>query len=575
MTLQATFAATLVDEWVRAGVTDAVVSPGSRSTPLALALAARLRLHVVVDERSAGFFALGIGLGGNRPAVVLTTSGTAAVELHPAVVEAHQSRVPMLVCTADRPADLHHISAPQTVVQGRLFGDSVRWFAEPGVAEGFPVTSWRSLAARAFAETVAAPAGAGPVHLNLAFRDPLVAEPAEPPPGRPGGGPWHAAVRMAGGAPEGLAGRLSGRRGVIVAGRRGAGRAVHGLAEALRWPVLADPLSGARAGPGGGRGATDGGVVAAFDGLLRCPGFVAAHPVEVVLRVGDPPASKVLSRWLGGLDATEQVVVDPDGHWPDPERRADLVVHADPLRFCQELAGAVGPAPDGWLESWRRAEGAAQGAIDRVLGAHPEVTEPGVARALTGQLGEGVTLFVSSSMPIRDVEWFGAPGSAAPVVANRGANGIDGIVSSALGVAAGSRRPVVALLGDLAFLHDAGGLLGAARRGVDCTFVVVDNHGGGIFSFLPQASSLPAGRFETLFGTPQEVDLAALAAVHGLPVAGVEKTCEVGPAVQRAIGRRGIAMVHVRTDREANVALHEELQRELAAAVGGLHPPGR
>ncbi|MBW3650827.1 MAG: 2-succinyl-5-enolpyruvyl-6-hydroxy-3-cyclohexene-1-carboxylate synthase, partial [Actinobacteria bacterium] len=249
MTLQATFVATLVDEWARAGVTEAVVAPGSRSSPLALALASRLRLHVLLDERSAGFYALGIGQVSKRPAVVLTTSGTAAVELHPAVVEAHQSRVPMLVCTADRPADLHHIAAPQTVVQGRLFGESVRWFAEPGVAEGFPVGSWRSLASRAFAEAVAGGAGAGPVHLNLAFRDPLVAEPGDLPPGRAQGQPWHQAVREPAGAPEGLAQRLTGRRGVIVAGRRGAGPAVHALALALRWPVLADPLSGARAAP--------------------------------------------------------------------------------------------------------------------------------------------------------------------------------------------------------------------------------------------------------------------------------------------------------------------------------------
>ncbi|MBW3614866.1 MAG: 2-succinyl-5-enolpyruvyl-6-hydroxy-3-cyclohexene-1-carboxylic-acid synthase [Actinobacteria bacterium] len=565
MTLQATFVATLVDEWARAGVTEAVVAPGSRSSPLALALASRLRLHVLLDERSAGFYALGIGQASKRPAVVLTTSGTAAVELHPAVVEAHQSRVPMLVCTADRPADLHHISAPQTVVQGRLFGESVRWFAEPGVAEGFPVGSWRSLASRAYAETVAGRAGAGPVHLNLAFREPLVAEPDDLPPGRPHGLAWHQAVRERAGAPAGLAQRLSGRRGVIVAGRRGAGSAVHPLAQALGWPVLADPLSGARAGPG---------AVAAFDGLLRCASFTPAQQVETVLRLGDPPASKVLSRWLAGLEETDQVVVDADDQWPDPERTADLVVHADPRRCCEELAVAASPVAGEWLESWMGAEGAAQQAVDRVLAARPEATEPGVARALTGGLSDDVTLFVSSSMPIRDAEWFGAPGSATRVFANRGANGIDGIVSTALGVATGGDGPVVALLGDLAFLHDAGGLLGAAGRGLACTFVVLDNHGGGIFSFLPQAAALPPARFEALFGTPQEVDLAALAAVHGLGVTTVKSAEEVLPAVHEALRHGDVRLVHVQSDRQANVVLHEELQREIVAAVGRLSARG-
>jgi len=568
VTLQATFAATLVEEWARSGVTHAVVAPGSRSSPLALALADRLRLHVLLDERSAGFYALGLGLATGAPAVVLTTSGTAAVELHPAVVEAHQSGVAMIVCTADRPSDLHNVSAPQTVVQSRLFGDSVRWWAEPGVAEGFPRGSWRSLASRAFAESVAGPGGPGPVHLNLAFRDPLVAEPDDLPPGRDDGRPWHQALRTGGGAPPGLAERLRGRRGVVVAGRGGAGAAIGSLAEALAWPVLADPLSGARCLPG---------AVAAFDGLLRCPDFAAAHEVETVLRMGHPPASKVLSSWLAGLGRAEQVVVDPHGRWPDPERRADLVVHADPERCAADLAAVVSPAPEGWLARWAGAEAAAQEAIDSALAAHPEATEPGVARVLTARLPDAATLFVSSSMPIRDIEWFGAPGSSVRVLANRGANGIDGIVSTALGLAAGAAavdpatgaaRPVVALLGDLAFLHDAGGLLAARRRGLDCTLVVLDNHGGGIFSFLPQAASLGPGRFEALFATPQEVDLAALAEVHGLAVTTVDKAEEVWPAVREAVAAGGVRLVHVRTDRQANVALHEELHTEMATALG-------
>ncbi|HVF32767.1 MAG TPA: 2-succinyl-5-enolpyruvyl-6-hydroxy-3-cyclohexene-1-carboxylic-acid synthase, partial [Acidimicrobiales bacterium] len=418
MTLQAAWCATLVDEWVRGGVTDAVVSPGSRSTPLALALAANewLRVHVVLDERSAGFFAVGLAQAGGRPAVVLTTSGTAAAELHPAVVEAHQARVPMVVCTADRPPDLHHVSAPQTIVQAGLYGPAVRWSFEPGVVEGVPASSWRSIGSRAVAEAMGNVAGPGPVHLNLAFREPLVADldPAQVPPGRPDLRPWHRAERGPGVPSRELAAELHGRRGVIVAGKRCGRTAIHHLAAALGWPVLADARSQARGGPTS---------VAAFDALLRVPSFLdgPAGAVETVLRLGEPPASKVLSQWLGSRADAEQLVVDPYGRWPDPERRADRIVHADPTAFCNELMDAVHPAPDGWAAPWVAAEAAAQAAIDGVLAAHEEATEPGVARALTSALSADETLFVSSSMPIRDVEWYGHPSSAHRVHANRGA----------------------------------------------------------------------------------------------------------------------------------------------------------
>ena len=564
MTLQATWCATLVDELVRGGVTDAVVSPGSRSTPLALALAANewLRLHVVLDERSAGFFALGIAQASGRPCVVLTTSGTAAAELHPAVVEAHQARVPLIVCTADRPADLHGISAPQTIVQRGVFGEAVRWAAEPGVVEGIPVSAWRSVASRAVAEAVANVAGPGPVHLNLAFRDPLVEEAGELPPGRADFRPWHRADRTPGTPSRELAAELHGRRGVIVAGRRCGRTTLPFLAEALGWPVLADARSQLR-GVGGSS-------IAAFDELLRVPSFVEAQPVECVLRLGEPPASKLLSQWLASLDGAEQIVVDPYGRWPDPERRADRMVHADPTAFCAELMDAVHPAPEGWLDGWTAAEARAQSAIDAVLAAHDEATEPGVARALTTPTAlsaDDVSLFVSSSMPIRDVEWYGHPSSTHRVYANRGANGIDGIVSSALGVAAGSRGPVVALLGDLAFLYDAGGLLGAGGRGVSCTFVVLDNGGGGIFSFLPQAAALPVERFEQLFGTPQSADLLGLAAAYGVDGVVVDRAADVVPAVTAALDAGGVRLVVVRTDRTANVAVHDELHAAVASAL--------
>ncbi len=558
MTVQATFAATLVDEWLRAGVQDAVVAPGSRSTPLALALAeSSVRVHVHLDERSAAFYALGLGLASGRPAIVLTTSGTAGAHLHPAVLEAHLARVPMVVCTADRPPELHHVGAPQTLEQGSLFGGALRWAFEPGVADDAASATWRSIASRAVAEATTNPAGPGPVHLNLAFRDPLVATPDALPPGRADGRPWHR-VRswVSSTAPVQGAELLSGRRGVVVAGRGAGGESLAGLADALGWPVLAAPRSGLR----GGRHA-----MSAFDSVLRT-GFATMdeHRPEVVLRVGELPASKVLAGWLGGLDV-EQVVLDPYGRWSDPERTANYILQVDARPFCDVAAAAVSPAPEGWAQPWLEAERLAQAAIDSVIGSRPEVSEPGVARTLTRDLPHDTVLFSASSMPIRDIEWYGHPSSRLQVEANRGANGIDGTVSTALGLAAaGQRRPVVALLGDLAFLHDSGGLLGARSRPGSCTFVVLDNDGGGIFSFLPQASEVPAERFEQLFGTPHGLDLGALAAVHGIPVTRVDRMDDLLPAVLQP---GGVQMVHVRTDRAANVALHDSIHSAVAAAL--------
>jgi 2-succinyl-5-enolpyruvyl-6-hydroxy-3-cyclohexene-1-carboxylate synthase len=560
--VQASFAATLVDEWARAGVTDAVVAPGSRSTPLLLALAAdgRLRVHVVLDERSAGFFALGIGLATGRPAVVVTTSGTAAAELHPAVVEAHQAGVPLLAVTADRPPELHGVGAPQTIDQDGLFGSALRWSAAPGVADGEAAGTWRSLASRAVAESVRAPAGPGPVHLNLAFREPLLGTPTVVPAGRAAGGPWHSVLRRPVLPPDDVVARLRGlvgRRGLIVAGAGTAGP-VGQLAESLGWPVFADPPSGARV-PGRR-------TVAAADTLLRLPTVAAWRP-EVVLRLGQPWASRVVSTWLASLDTAEQVLIDPHGRWSDPERRATTVVQADIAPLCQAVVTGEAVESD-WATQWTGAEAAAQGAIDLVLGRHDALTEPAVARIVAAEVADGATLFVSSSMPVRDVEWYSRPRPGLAVRANRGANGIDGIVSTALGLAAAG--PVVALVGDLAFLYDAGALLWARQRDVSCTLVVVDNNGGGIFSFLPQASGVAKDRFERLWGTPHGMDLASVARAYGLPVTAVARPCDLPPALAAASEGGGVRVIHVRTDREANVAVHREIEEAVRQAVVSL-----
>ncbi len=533
----ATFCATLVDEWVRLGVRHAVVAPGSRSTPMALALASRpeLVLHVVHDERVAGFVALGLGLDGT-PAVVLCTSGTAAANLHPAVVEAGLSEVPMLVVTADRPPELRDVGAPQTVDQTHLYGRSVRWFHDPGVPDPAARGSWRSLAARAMA---AAPAG--PVHLNLPFREPLL--------GTPGALPAPSSRRVAAEAPVGAEPTdltdLPGGRVVVVAGAGAPRRDVELLDELVvsrGWPVLADPLSGLRSGPN---------RVSAFDPVLRSAAMAQRLRPDLVVRLGRPPASRVLSTWLAATGApVVQVggpgVIDPGHDVVACARLADLVT----------LPATRSP---GWVGSWTAADTVAERTIEEVLAAAP-LSEPSVARLVAGHRPVGARLVVASSMPVRDLEWFGGPTAVAH--ANRGANGIDGVVSTALGIALGGST-VVALVGDVAALHDANALLALARRGADLRVVVVDNDGGGIFSFLPQAEALPPERFEQLFGTPHGTDVVALAAAHGLPA----RTVDTPAAFVAALAEPGPHLVRVATDRAANRALHAELERRVVAAV--------
>ena len=570
MTRDATtaFARALVDEWARAGISEACLAPGSRSAPLALALASddRMRVHVHLDERSAAFFALGAAKASGRPAVVLCTSGTAAANFHPAVLEASHSRTPLVVCTADRPPDLRDTGAGQTVDQLDLYGRAVRWFCEVGVPEDHPgaATAWRSVAARAAAEALGPPAG--PVHLNLAFREPLLptGEPLVDAPGRPDGRPWTSVAQPARGPDNATVARLAELararpRGVVVAGW-GSGAspaAVERFAAAARWPVLADPISGLREGPH---------AISTYEALLRSPGFAAGHRPDLVIRLGAAPTSKPLTAWLD--PGVPQLLVDPDGAWLDPGRAAAerVAVEADPLLTA--VAAALTPDADpgeAWLGSWQAADRSARAALDELLDGWETLFEGRVARDVVDALPAGATLAVASSMPVRDVEAFVRPRSGLRYLANRGVNGIDGFVSTVLGAATAAPGPTVGLLGDLCFLHDANGLHGATRRGVDVTFVVLDNDGGGIFSFLPQAE-LPE-HFELLFGTPHGVDLATLAGMHGVPVDRVEKAGDVVPAVDAAIAAGGVRCVVVPTERADNVARHREAWAAVAAAL--------
>lgn len=536
MTANATACATLVDEWIRCGVRHAVVAPGSRSTPMALALAARaeLALHVVHDERVAAFIALGLGLDG-VPAVLLCTSGTAAVNFHPAVVEAGLSNVPMIVATADRPPELRGIGSPQTIDQIELYGRSVRWFHDAPVPDTADPTTWRPLAQRVFAT-----AAVGPVHLNLPFREPLIGEPDRLP--EPIGPPLSVPRGIASSGPLGV--EFAVGRGVIVAGGlHGLDRShVDQLSRRLRWPVLADPMSGLRDLHQ---------AVTTFDSLLRHDQFAQSQMPELVVRLGRAPASKVLSQWIIASGAPVVQIGGPGVI--DPDRNVSA--------FCSiaDLGTLSGSADESWLDGWLAANGHAENAIAVAVADQP-LSEPGVARLVANSLPSEAELVVASSMPVRDLEWFG--GRSARAHSNRGANGIDGTLATALGRAL-SGRPTVVLLGDLAFVHDSNALWALKERAADLRIIVIDNGGGGIFSFLPPATTLTPEHFELLFGTPHHTDIVALAQSHGVHATTVSSV----EALISAVTSSGPSVTRVVTDRADNVTTHATLNRAVHVAL--------
>jgi len=574
------FALTLVDELVRCGLREAVLAPGSRSAPLAIALAEHpaVRLHVHLDERGAAFFALGAAKQTGRPVAVLCTSGTAAANFHPAVVEAFHSRAPLLVLTADRPPELRDTGANQTIEQRGLYGSALRWFCEVGVPASAVADLtqagrwWRSVAARAWTEALGPPAG--PVQLNLPLDEPLVPRElgGDPEPGRPGGAPWTA---TSGGwrAPtteevEAL-GALVRRapRGLLVAGW-GAGvrpEAADAFAAASGWPILADPLSGLRRGPF---------AVAAYDALLRVPAFAVAHRPELAVRVGAGPTSKALTSWLGPDEGVPQVLLDPDNAWADPLRAASTRLSADPAILLEAAAETItagagaGNGEGAWRAAWMEADARATKAISELLDGWDDPFEGRIARDLAAHLPDGATLVAGSSMPVRDLDTFGLPRDGLSYVANRGASGIDGFVATALGVAAVAPGPVAALCGDLTFLHDATSVLTACSRRPGVTFVVVDNDGGGIFSFLPQAT-LPPDLFEPLFGTPHGLDLAAVARAAGLPTHRIERAADLPRALGEALaqGDGTSTVLIVPSDRATNLTRHRAATAAVAEAL--------
>ncbi|MBB4915167.1 2-succinyl-5-enolpyruvyl-6-hydroxy-3-cyclohexene-1-carboxylic-acid synthase [Streptosporangium saharense] len=542
-------ATVLVDELVRCGLTEVVLAPGSRSAPLALAAHAdsRVRLHVRIDERSAAFLALGLARRTGRPVALMCTSGTAAANFHPAVVEAHESGIPLLLLTADRPPELRDTGASQTIDQIKMYGTAVRWFSEVGVPEDRPgqVAYWRSLVCRAYQRSLG-PADPGPVHLNLAFREPLVpdgdASWCEPLDGD-ANGPW---VRTRVAPPASALHLPPTRRGVLVVGDGAANMRRYVAAAGMAgWPVLSEPTGGARYGDH---------AVSTYHFLLGAPEFADRHRPDVVVTLGRPGLSRPLLNWL--RYAEEHIVVAPDlTRWPDPTRSATQVAQA------VEIPVAAGD--DEWLRSWRRADAAARVAIDEVLDAGG-LSEPRLARDLAEQLPNGALLFSGSSMPIRDLDQAMRPRRGLRILSNRGAAGIDGVVSSAMGAALAHNGPSYALMGDLTFLHDQNGLiLGPREPRPDLCLVVVNNDGGGIFSLLPQAALRDP--FERVFGTSHGVDLAHVAASTGTPYTFV------GEAEQlpKALRGEGVRIVEVHTDREPNAVLHAVMRDAAHTAIRG------
>src|SRR4051794_3244873 len=553
-----------VDELARCGMTHAVTSPGSRNAPLVLSLAgdSRLRAVSVLDERSAGFFALGMAKASGVPVAVTCTSGSAAANLMPAVVEAHEASVPLIVLTADRPPELRDTGAGQAIDQIKLYGSFAKWFVEVGNHEPTreAAVHHRALACRAF--HTAAGGRPGVVHLNFPLREPLAPVPEELDAavweGRPDGGPWiqvhEPAAEASALLADGMAARIpQGARGAIVvgAGADDVAEPVTRLAMACGWPILADATSGVRCGPHDRSH-----VIAHYDVLLRSEAWASRHRPGLVMRIGDTPTSKPLRAWLA--DAP-QLLVDPHAVWHEPTRAAETIVQAAPAALCDALArrleeAGVRPVQD-WLGHWREADDLVPPALD----ATPDPFEPKALAAVADAAPDGATIWVASSMPIRDVETF-LPRSEKRlrVLANRGANGIDGTVASAAGAAIAARERVFLLTGELALQHDVGGLLAAARLGAELTIVCINNGGGGIFDFLTVAAAADTELYERHIATPSDMDLERLAALAGMPHTPAATADEVRAAAKLP------GLVEVRTDRAENVKMHRALFARVA-----------
>ena len=572
------WARTFVDELVDSGLASVCLSPGSRSTPLTLAFAEHDDVTVFshLDERASAFFALGRGRRTGEPTAIVCTSGTAAANFHPAVLEASEGRVPLLVLTADRPPELYDSGANQTTDQRDLYGDAVRWhrtLPEPE-PEARKLRSLRVTAARAVAETTGTPPG--PVHLNVPFRKPLEPTPVDgdvpeafdaqaPLAARGRVGPFVETTagqqRLGETDVDALAAAIDrADRGLVVCGpstQPGLTRdALARFVETTAFPVLADPLSGHRFGPHVEHLPICGGYDSYLDGAGDWP------DPDIVVRFGASPTSKVLRKYLASVDA-RQLVVDPAGGWPEAEFTATDLVRAAPTPLAEALADAVtAPGDDAYCEQFETAERQYWSHIEEVCNA--DIFEGRVLHAIAERSPAPSTVFVSNSMPVRDLDRFGKPREAAlSVLGNRGVSGIDGIVSSALGAGSATSDPLVLVVGDLAYYHDMNGLLALGRCDVDATIVLVDNDGGGIFHKLPIEEFDPP--FTEQFQTPHGLDFSPTEALYDLEFSEVSVEA-FADAFERAVGSDGTQVLSVQFDSERSHRTRERIHEEILAS---------
>jgi 2-succinyl-5-enolpyruvyl-6-hydroxy-3-cyclohexene-1-carboxylate synthase len=551
-------AVVLADEFARCGVTDVVVAPGARSGPLAQALyrqaaASGQLLHTRFDERAAGFLALGLAKRSGRPVVVICTSGTASANLHPAVLEASHSHLPLIVLTADRPPEMRGTGASQATDQIKLFGSAVRLFTELGASsldDCSPTANsyWRSVVCRAVAISAT-----GPVHLNVPFREPLEFDTAEGIDarfaGRPDGRPWIEIAPTALATPTRNAVTVpAAARGVVVVGDDAENpAAAAAFAEAVGWPLLAEPQSNARRGRN---------AIVSYRYLIGHPATRRMLSPEAVICVGRPGISREILAFL--RDAPAVIVVDSHDDWADPTRSAHLLVG--------QLPTPEWPAADpSWLRRWREADQIARSAIDSFLD-DSEFSEPRVIRDVLRHIGDDALCVIGSSMPIRDAEVTLPPRRGLRILCNRGLAGIDGTTSTAVGAAiahqaAGGGR-AYAIMGDLTFLHDLTGLISCRQAAApDLTIVVINNQGGGIFSLVGHTAD--AAGFDDLFGAPHTVDIASMAAGAGWQHQMVASPSELIASLNGS----GLRIVEVHTDRNVNAKLHQRLSDHIGRAL--------
>ena len=548
------------------GVRDVVISPGSRSTPLAATFHAHpdLRTHIQLDERSAGFFALGQAKGSGRPSVLICTSGTAAANYLPAVVEANHAGVPMIVCTADRPPELRDWGAGQTIDQVNLYGTNVRWFADFPVPGEWNETQAAVAAQRAFA--TATGLRRGPVHCNWPLRKPLEPLGAVPVREIPSSTPF-ARREMAWG-PTDLAELRSAEKGLIIVGPDTAAgvddeievaEAVVELSQAMAWPIVAEPLTQLRM--------TDQTLACAHH-LFANADVVDALVPDVVVRFGGAPTNQKINEWLARVEPSEVIMVDGEQRWADASFRLTRHVESDPLTFLRVVASKPERKTSPWWERWHELDGLAAAAIDEALAQSSRFSGT-VTRQLIESFPDRGAVVVSNSMPVRDVDAFTPANAPIAFVGNRGASGIDGITSTAAGLASQTELPVAVFIGDLALLHDLSGLVGVKRSGQRLTVVCVDNDGGQIFSMLPIHERLTADTYDTLFRTRHGIDIGELHGVGDISVTEVAVKDELAPALQAALAKRdpGVGIVLVSLEPEHDMRCRAKVHDAVTNAL--------